>query len=70
MNYKYDNGSNASGVVALVFGILSLIFFPIIFGIIAIVAGFYGEEKINTAGAIMGFIGLGFGVFRACVMIM
>ena len=55
-----NNNTDGAGIASMVFGIISLIFFPLVLGIIAIILGLSSEQKSGMAvtGIIMGIIGV------------
>ena len=61
-----NNNTDGVAVASMVFGIISLIFFPFVLGIIAILLGLVSETKggMSAAGIIMGLIAVGFGIIQ------
>ena len=55
-----NNNEDGTAVASLVLGIISLLFFPLVLGIIAVFLGLVSENKggMAAAGIIMGLIGI------------
>ncbi len=69
-----QNTSNVFSILAIVFGVVAILFLPIIFGLAGIVLGFIGRSKgerlstigivVAVAGTIAGFA-LGYAVMKS-----
>lgn len=65
------NPSNTFSILAIVFGAVSLLFLPIVFGPVAIILGVIGlvkKEKLAPVGLTVGILGTLLGMFIGAVV--
>ena len=59
-----ENEIGGASIASFIFGIISLIIFPLLFGIIAVICGVVSEKNgFAIAGIILGIIGIVFRIF-------